>query len=1117
MKSEERFRFLAEAGELLAAPLGEAARLESLARLIVPRVADWCAVDSLEEDRRLRRVALVHTELSRIESIYELQRLYDIDLAAPAGLGHVLGTGRPEFRPRLAKSKPGAASFEDRQLQLFQAAGVTSLMIVPLVASGRTLGAITFAMAESRRRYTADDRAMSEALASRAALALENTLLYREAREQGEWLQGTLSSIGDAVIATDAGGSITFMNVVAESWTGWPQAEAMGRPLEEVFRIVDERTRAPAENPVALVLREGVTAGLANHTLLLSRGGMAIPIDDSAAPIRSAAAEFLGVVLVFRDITGRRRDELAQRQLAAIVESSEDAIFSKTLDGTILSWNAAAERIYGYTAAEMVGQSVVRIFPRERRAELEQILTRLRRGEPIRHYETERVRKDGVRIQVALTISPVMDSDGVVVGASTIARDITERKRAEQALRESRDQLAIILRGVADGITAQDPLGRLIYANDAAARITGYPSVQALLEAPPVEILSKFEILDADRQPLPVAELPGRLALQGLHPPGRMVCFHIVATGEERWSVVSAMPVLDEHGRVQFVINFFQDITERWRAEREQSRLAASLERERRRLDDIVSTVPGVVWEAWGMPDDEAQRIDFVSEYVETMLGYRVEEWLATPNFWLSIVHPDDKNRAALEAATIFAGGQVGTSEFRWIAKDGRVLWVEARNVVVCDEAGQPIGMRCITIDISERKRSEDTQRFLAQVGETLSSSLDYEITLDRIAGLAVPDLADWCAVHIVDMDGTIRRLAVAHIDPKRAAQARARPERYPIDPNAQHIVPQVIRSGKPEIYAEVTDEMLVASARDAEHLRTLRLLGFASYLCVPLLAHGRTLGAITLVMSDSGRRYEAHHLALAEELAHRAAAAIENAQLYREAQEAIRAREVFLSVASHELKTPLTTLLGNAQLFQRRAEREHSLGDRDIRSLQLIVEQARRLNRMIEALLDLSRLETGQLSIERRPLDLGALVQRVADEAMPGLEQHTITFNSAGEPLFILGDELRLEQALQNLLQNAIKYSPAGGRIDIRVARRDRMACAEVSDQGIGIPQAALPRLFTRFYRATNVNPQHISGMGVGLYVVKEIIALHGGEVGVESQEGVGSIFTVCLPLATI
>src|SRR5262249_369860 len=156
--------------------------------------------------------------------------------------------------------------------------------------------------------------------------------------------------------------------------------------------------------------------------------------------------------------------------------------------------------------------------------------------------------------------------------------------------------------------------------------------------------------------------------------------------------IVRSRPVFNERGQVQLVINIFRDITQSRRAEQEQARLAAEIEQQRRRLRRILATVPGVVWETWGQPDAASQRIDFVSDYVETMLGYSVGEWLATPNFWLSIVHPDDKERAAREAAAIFAGARGGTSEFRWIAQDGRVLWVEAQSTVMCDDAGRPLG-----------------------------------------------------------------------------------------------------------------------------------------------------------------------------------------------------------------------------------------------------------------------------------------------------------------------------------------------------------------------------------------------------------------------------------------
>jgi signal transduction histidine kinase len=205
--------------------------------------------------------------------------------------------------------------------------------------------------------------------------------------------------------------------------------------------------------------------------------------------------------------------------------------------------------------------------------------------------------------------------------------------------------------------------------------------------------------------------------------------------------------------------------------------------------------------------------------------------------------------------------------------------------------------------------------------------------------------------------------------------------------------------------------------------------------------------------------------------------------------------------------------LLGYAELLQRRTMREGTLSERDRRAVQVIVEQAMRLNRMVASLLDLSRIETGQLSIERAPVDLRGLVRRVVEEMQLALDRHTITIHSPDQPVLIMGDELRLEQVLQNLISNAIKYSPEGGPITVQVEQYDARARVAVTDRGIGIPAEALPRLFQRFYRASNVDPQS-SGMGLGLYVVREIVALHGGEVHVTSREGEGSTFTICLPL---
>jgi PAS domain S-box-containing protein len=282
-----------------------------------------------------------------------------------------------------------------------------------------------------------EDLLGSVALQNARSILLARQRAEEELQKQSELLRITLSSIGDAVISTDAEGRVTFLNGVAESLTGWPQAEAVGRPLPDIFPIINGRTRWPVENPTLRALREGTIVGLANYTVLIARDGTERMIDDSAAPIRDRAGAMVGAVLVFRDVTERRRAEETQALLAAIVESSEDAIVSKTLNGIIRSWNSGAEQLFGYQRSEAVGQPITLIVPPERIDEERRILDRLRRGERIEHFETVRVSKDGRRLDISLTVSPIRDGEGRIVGASKVARDITERKRAAEALREA--------------------------------------------------------------------------------------------------------------------------------------------------------------------------------------------------------------------------------------------------------------------------------------------------------------------------------------------------------------------------------------------------------------------------------------------------------------------------------------------------------------------------------------------------------------------------------------------------------------------------------------------------------------------------------------------------------
>jgi PAS domain S-box-containing protein len=231
----------------------------------------------------------------------------------------------------------------------------------------------------------------------------------RRADQQRESLRVTLTSMGDAVITTDAEGLVVSLNPVAVALTGWTEDTARGRPLEEVFRIVNEYTRKSVDDPVKRVLAQGKVAGLANHTTLLAKDGKERPIDDSAAPIKDAQGNILGVVLIFRDVTERRQAERASRALASIVESSDDAIIGKDINGIITSWNQAAERLFGYSAGEAIGRPITMLAPPDRADEMPAILARLKQGERFDHFDTVRRARDGRLVPISLTVSPIRD------------------------------------------------------------------------------------------------------------------------------------------------------------------------------------------------------------------------------------------------------------------------------------------------------------------------------------------------------------------------------------------------------------------------------------------------------------------------------------------------------------------------------------------------------------------------------------------------------------------------------------------------------------------------------------------------------------------------------------
>jgi len=511
---------------------------------------------------------------------------------------------------------------------------------------------------------------------------------------------------------------------------------------------------------------------------------------------------------------------------------------------------------------------------------------------------------------------------------------------------------------------------------------------------------------------------------------------------------------------------------------------------------------------------------------------------------------------------------------------------------------------------------------FLAEASELLSSTLDYNHTLGQLARLSVPGLADWCTIDIVSPEGEIERLAVAHQDPEKVRWAYELQDRYPPDPDAPTGVPHVLRTGEPEFFPTLPEELLDQAIGDDEELRRIiDELGLKSTICVPLTARGRTLGAVTLIAAETHPPYTAADLELAIELARRAAVAVDNARLYREAErganaaralayvadgvvlldhdgvvrhwnpatEAItgvdeeqalgcpvgevvpawdaltshvplvppggaarpvtvpivldgrerwvavsgvkfddgtvyalqdvteehaleKTRSDFVATASHELRTPLAAVYGAVRTL-RRDDVELSSDDRAA-FLEMIESEAMRLAKIVDQILLAGQLDADAVDIELTECDPQEVAAAVIESAAMHLpERITLDLEADGEQP-IRCDENKLRQVLVNLVDNAVKYSPEGGRVELRVRRANGSCLIEVADEGLGIPADERDRIFEKFYRLDPQQTQGVGGSGLGLYICRELVERMDGSLRVESEPGKGSRFTVELPL---
>ena len=921
----------------------------------------------------------------------------------------------------------------------------------------------------------------------------ERKRIERELQESEERFRLTIEEapVGMALVALD--GRFVRVNRALCEIVGYRPAELTGLTFQAITHPDDLDKDAAAAGQLV----RGEIPRYQREKRYLSKDGTIVDVMLSASLLRDRNGAPRYFISQIEDIRERKRAETAlkesEQRLNLALDSAQVGMWDLDLVTDTSVRSLRHDQIFGYSSPLPAWGAAIfmtHVVPDDRAVASRAFENAFTSGNF--DMECRIVRPDKSIRWISAKGRAYRNRHGHPVRMMGTVMDITEQKAAEQRLQESEAKFSGIVSTSADAIISIDDQLRMTIFNDGAEKIFGYSRSEAI--GAPLDLLIPERFRAAHREQ--VSRFAGG-SVTARHPGAPLMTIAGRRKNGEEFPAEAAISKLQVGEKILLTVAL-RDVTERTRIEEALKAANAS-------LDAIVENIPLMLF----IKDSRSLRFLRLNRACEDLLGWPKETLTGKSDFDL---WPRAQAEFFVEKdrETLRRGKIVDIPEEPIQTRHQGVRILHTKKVPVLDAAGHPLYLLGISEDITERRRIENEQQFLAEASLLLSASLDYEQTLVTVARLVVQNIADWCGVDLLDEYGHFRRVKVVTADPDKAAISAVLEKTTP-DPTRPDAIRSVLASRQPLVVERMTPQFLESVARGPEHLQALLAMGLTSFMAVPLVMRGQPLGVLMFGSSNPARIYGQSDLRLAESLADRAAMAIENARLYQAAVQATQLRDEVLGIVAHDLRNPLSTILLQTGILKRQGEEPERRSEKPGEAIR---RAATRMDHLIQDLLDVAQIESGQLTVARAPLSARELILEAVEAQKPLAASSSVELrvDLEGAVPEVWGDRHRLLQVFENLIGNAIKFTDAGGRITVGAAAGDPEIVFRVEDTGRGIAAEDLPLVFDRFWQATKIGRQ---GAGLGLPITKGIVEAHEGRIWVESTPDRGTTFFFTIPKA--